>query len=152
MGQVVKKGSAKARRKAARLVASQAVYQNFTTEKTTREVVREFLDHHLNQNIDGMDLVTADAELLSLIIQGTDNRKEDIVALLEAQLPGKKLENMDDLLQSILMCGVFELLENQDTDAPIIINDYMDVAKAFYEKKEAGIVNAVLDGVGKKLR
>lgn len=151
MASTDKKGSAKARRKAARLVATQAVYQYFTTDKNVREIAREALDHHLNQRIDGQDLITADAELLSRLIQGVDERREDIMGLLDAQLSDNKFKTMDDVLRSILMTGVFELLEPGDTDRPIIINDYVDVAKAFFDNKEPGLVNAVLDAVSKKI-
>ncbi len=149
---VVKRGSVKARRKTARLAASQAVYQTFVTDKDVREIVSEFLNHYLNQDIDGEPLITADAETLSKLVQGVIARKDDLTDLIQAQLTGREVDNLEGLLQSILYVGVFELLDNTETDAPILINDYIDVAKAFYDEKEASLVNAVLDGVAKTLR
>ena len=56
------------------------------------------------------------------------------------------------LLRAILRAGAYELLNHGDTAAGIIINDYVDVAHAFFDAKEPGLVNAILDKMGKKLR
>lgn len=152
MAKTVKRGSAKARLKSARLTAVQAVYQFFTTEKDDQTIVREFLADHLNQTIDGQDLITADAELLSIIVQGVYKEIPSLVDLVEASLTRQNFDMLDDILKSTLLCGAFELVHRPETDKGIILNDYMDVAKAFYEQKEAGLVNAVLDSVAKAVR
>lgn len=152
MSKVLKRGSAKARRKTARLAASQAVYQTFVTDKDARMIVSEFLDHYLNQDIEGEALITADAETLSKLVQGVIERKQDVKDLIQPHLKNRDLDSLDGLLQSILYVGAFELLDNAETDTPILINDYIDVAKAFYDDKEASLVNAVLDGVAKAVR
>jgi len=58
----------------------------------------------------------------------------------------------EKLLQSILLCGIYEIMAHSDVDAPIIINDYVDVAHAFYDGGESKLVNAVLDRATKNLR
>lgn len=153
MQKIKKQGSLKARHRAARLVASQAVYQMLLEDKDAKEIVKEFLEHRLNQNVDGFDLVTAEPEFLSKLVQGVDERYEDLISLIIAQLPTpERIKTLDILLRSIMLLGTYELLENQETDAPIILNDYMDVAVSFYDKKEASIVNAVLDKIAKTVR
>ena len=152
MAKTQKKGSAKARRKAARLVAVQVYYQTYNTDKTIRQIVGEALDHHLNQEVDGHDLVTADAELLSKLVQGVDQNLETLSDVIQPHLNNRMLGNMDELLQSILLMGAYELVHHADIDAPILINDYVDVANAFYDKKEANMVNAILDKVKQSVR
>ncbi len=152
MSKVVKRGSVKARRKTARLAASQAVYQTFVTDKDARTIVSEFLTHYLNQDVEGEPLITADAETLSKLVQGVEERKDDLKDLIQPHLKNRELENLDGLLQSMLYVGTFELLDNTETDVAILMNDYIDVAKAFYDDKEASLVNAVLDGVAKSIR
>ena len=147
-----KKGSAKARKKAARLVGVQIFHQTYLDDKSIEDLVREALIHHINQEVDGEDLITADAELLSKIVQGAYNTKPDLLELIQPHLKERKFENMDNILQSILLLGAYELLNHSDIDAPIIVNDYLDVGHAFYERKEVALLNAVLDKVSKSVR
>ena len=101
-----KKGSAKARKKAARLVGVQIFHQTYLdTEKSIEEIVKEALVHHLNQDVDGEALITADAELLSKVVQGAYNHKEDLVDLIQPSLKERNFNNLDNILQSILLLG-----------------------------------------------
>ena len=147
-----KKGSAKARKKAARLVGVQIYHQTYLDNKSIEDLVREALVHHINQEVDGEDLITADAELLSKIVQGAYNFKDDLVDLIQPNLKERQFANLDHILQSILLLGSYELLNHGDIDAPIIVNDYLDVGHAFYEPKEVTLLNAVLDKVSKAVR
>ena len=52
---------------------------------------------------------------------------------------------------SILLCGAYELLFNDKTDNPIIINDYIEISKGFYEGREKDMVNAILDNLSKTM-
>jgi N utilization substance protein B len=58
----------------------------------------------------------------------------------------------EPLLQSILFCGLYELLAHHEAETAVIINDYVNIAHGFFEKKEAGLVNAILDRQAKNLR
>lgn len=70
----------------------------------------------------------------------------------EKPTPPPPEKELEPLLKSILLCGVCELLEHQDIDAPLIINDYLNVTHAFYEQQQVNFVNGVLGKVSSVLR
>lgn len=146
------KGSKKARLSAARLAAVQAVYQMIANDQGAGSVIEEYKDRRFGVSVDGEELVTPDEGLFSEIVSGVEKGRDDLQALLsetegEGKSPGREL-----LLQSVLLCGAFELGYHRDTDIGIIINDYLEVAHAFFEGGEARVVNGTLDRIGKALR
>ena len=146
-------GSAKARRSAARLAAVQVLYQMRQNDQNARTVLREFFDHRIGYEIDGDVLVPADRELLSEIVNGVEARREELEGIAaEAGAPAHNFSRLDLLLQCILLTGTWELLSNSDVDTGIIINDYLNVTEAFYEKGEKGLMNAMLDKVASAVR
>ena len=58
---------------------------------------------------------------------------------------------MDGTLQALLLCAMYEILNTQDIDAKIIVKEYVDLAYAFFSKKEPKMVNALLDSIIKNL-
>tara|TARA_Y100000590_G_scaffold467194_1_gene645246 strand:+ start:42639 stop:43112 length:474 start_codon:yes stop_codon:yes gene_type:complete len=145
------KPSAKARKTAARLLASQAVYQSSLNEQPLKDVAKEYLDHRIGMEVDGEELVAANKELFSRILTGIAENKSDIGHVVQANLKidGKRTE---PLIKAILMCAAYELFACHDTDKGIIINDYLNVAHAFFDQKEVNLMNGILDAVAKALR
>ena len=147
------RASAKARRTAARLAAVQALYQQTLSGVDLVQVKSDFLEHYAGADLDGDQFVAPEESLWLSILDGIDQYSwqidEAIAAAVHAAQPGRKVENTELLLKTILRCGVFELLHTA-TEKPIIINEYVDVAKAFYEGKEPGFVNAVLEQVARQ--
>ena len=145
-------GSAKARKSAARLAAVQILYQMDLNQEGASSALQDFLDNRNGYEFYGDVFVPADRDLLSAIISGYDARKGDIDEMVAGQLAKKNKETIDPILQAILRTAAFELMAHHDTDAPIIINDYMNVAHAFYEDGAPKMINAVLDDLAKSLR
>lgn len=148
-----KKSSAKARRSAARLTAVQAVYQMAANDQSAKAVVEEFAAMRFGMTVDDQGMVMPDAPLFSEIVRGVDERSSDLDTLISdaashgGRGEGKKDLKSESLLYALLLCGSWELLAKHDTDAPVIISDYIDVAHAFFEKGEAKLVNGILDRV-----
>lgn len=151
MSKTAHKPSASARRSAARLMGAQAVYQILIDNQAAGAVVPEYLAHRAGMEIDGETMVEPDAALFSSIVQGVEGRRGDLEALIAANRPADKAKS-EPLLQAILLCGAYELLSCPETDAPVIISDYIDIAKAFFDGKEPGLVNGVLDSIRKVAR
>lgn len=146
-------GSAKARRKAARLAAVQALYQIDLTKAPVETVVGEFVNHRIGQEIDDVAYVSADPQLFADIVRGTSARREEVDGLLSSALdPRFPLERLETLLRAILRAGGYELFGHVDTPPRILISEYVDVARAFFAGREPGMVNAVLDNVARVLR
>ena len=72
-----------------------------------------------------------------------------IAGAVDARLSPQRLE---PLLKAILRAGTYELQHCSDVSTGVIVNDYVDVAHGFFDAKEPGLVNAVLDRLAKTLR
>jgi N utilization substance protein B len=147
------RGSAKARRTAARLAAVQALYQIAQNDGSAADVVAEFIQFRLGQVIDGATFVPADVTLLTAIVRGADAERAEIEGrvrnAIRAPLDWDRLEL---LLKLMLVAGTWELQRNFETPAPIVIAEYVAVANAFYGGTEPGLVNGVLDRLARDIR
>ena len=56
------------------------------------------------------------------------------------------------MLRATLRAGVCELLTRPEIDGPVIINEYVEIAKSFFDGSEPKITNGVLDKLAKVLR
>ena len=145
-------GSAKARKSAARLVAVQVLYQMNMNDETAGSALMDFLDNRNGYEFDGDIFVPADRTMLSDIIHGYNERRDEVDEIVRAQLAKKDKTEIDPILRAILLAATFELMAHHDIDPPIIISDYMNVAHAFYEDGAPKMINAILDTVAKSLR
>lgn len=146
-------GSAKARRKAARLAAVQALYQIDLAGATAEQVLGEFIKHRLGHEVDGTVYVAADPTLFTDIVRGTIARRAEVDAMVNDALAGHgPLERLELLLRAILRAGTYELFAHADVHPRITINEYVDVTHAFYAGRESGLINGVLDRLARVLR
>lgn len=145
------RASKKARITSARLAAVQALYQHALSGAPLAEVKLSFLDHYAGAKLDGDQFVMPDEAHWLAVLDGVESYEwqtdQAIEQGIHAAQPGRKTENMELLLRLILRCGAFELMHNT-AEKPIIINDYVNIAKSFYDQKEPAFVNAVLDKIG----
>ncbi len=151
----VKKPSAKAQNLSARLSAVQALYQVMQNKQPIKSVANEFIEHRLEMEVDGEKLVSPDPVMLKTILYGVEERLLELETIVIAHFQqDKEAENksIEPLLKSIMLCGTYELFSRQDIDSPIIINDYLNVTHAFYEKGEVSLVNGILDAISKVVR
>jgi len=142
------------RRSTARLVAVQALYEMDLAGAEADPVLQEFLEKRwTNGDGDDAQLAEPDAKLLTNIVQGVSARRDDLDRTLESALnetwPPERLET---LLRAILRAGVYELTAHNDVPALVVITEYVDVAHAFFDGNEGGLVNGVLDRLARSLR
>ena len=144
-----KKGS----RSAARLGAVQALYQIGSTGEPVPLVVSEFRAWRLGKEIDGDLYAPADEDFFEDIVTGVWERRAEIETAIERALPeNRPIGRVERLVLAVLRAGVYELLARLDVPTPVIINEYMDVAHAFFSQNEPGFVNGVLDHVARQAR
>ena len=141
----------------ARLAAVQALYQQALAGTTTAHLLHEFHRHRLGDTPDweedGVALRTADRPFFDDLVAGTLDRSAEVDSAIGRFLgPGWSLDRLDTLLLQILRCGAYELLARADVPRAAVVSEYVDVARAFYEQREAGFVNALLDRLGKSVR
>jgi N utilization substance protein B len=146
-------GSKIARASAARLAAVQAVYQVLSNHQSAESVISEYRLHRLGKPVDGEEFVTPDGVLFEMVVRGVYDRMNALEDMIAAALQkSNKTKPAEPLLMSILLCGSYELLDNQSVDAPVILSDYLNVTHAFYEQGESRLVNAILDSVKSVIR
>jgi len=147
------KPSRKARNSATRLAAAQVLYQVRHNSQSANDALRDFLDSRVSMEIEGDTLIEPDAQMLSSIVKGVEERINDLCEVIKAQMADKaRQREVETLMQCIMLCGAYELLAHHDIESAIIINDYLDVAHAFFDKGEVGFIHGVLDSAGKVLR
>lgn len=140
-------------RRAARLAATQALYQIELGGASADHVVQEFLDHRLEEEIDGLRLAETDRRLLAELVEGVVARRDDLDDMLAAVLDRDwPVERLETLLRIVLRAGAYELSERPGVPARVIITEYLGLADAFFGGKEPGLVNGVLDRLAQTLR
>jgi len=146
------RASKKARLTSARLAAVQALYQQSLSGNSLSDVKSQFLDHYVSKDMDGEVFVAPDESHWLQVVDGVEQygwqMDQRIDEAVKSAQPDRKTENIDVLLRLIMRCGCFEL-DNKLNEPAIIINDYVNVAKAFYQLKESSLINAVLDKIAK---
>lgn len=141
------------RRSAARLAAVQALYQIELAGGSTTEVVEQFLRHHLREREEDGTSAKPDTALFAEIVRGVAERSEDIDRMLASTLTESwTLERIEVVLRCILRAGAYELLGRPGVPARAAINEYVDLAHAFYAGAEPGMVNGLLDRLARLLR
>ena len=140
-------------RSAARLAAVQALYQLEMEGTSIRVLLHEFHQHRLGATIEDVTYAEAEESFFDDLVIGVDKRREEIDGLVKARLSqGWSLERLDKPMRQILRAGSYELIARPDVPTPTVISEYVDVAHAFYDKREAGFVNGLLDAVAKDVR
>jgi N utilization substance protein B len=140
-------------RSAARLAAVQALYQQEMEGTPLPRLLKEFHDHRLGAVIEDAEYHAAERDFFDDIVTGADARRVDIDALIGERLAkGWSLERLDRPMRAILRAGAYELVARPDVPVASVISEYVDVAHAFYDKRESGFVNGLLDAIAKHTR
>jgi N utilization substance protein B len=141
-----------AARSVARLAAVQGLYQMDMAATDLNEVIREFMLYRFGEQA-RFDFADADTEFFSELLRGVVAKQREIDPLLDAQLAqGWRLKRIDSILRAILRAGAYELIERADVPAAVVINEYIEVAHAFFGGEEPKVVNGVLDRLARRLR
>jgi N utilization substance protein B len=140
-------------RGAARLAAVQALYQMDVGGTGVLEIVAEYEEHRLGKELDGDTYLKADAAWFRSIVAGVVRDQRKLDPLIGSALQDDwALSRLDSTVRAILRAGTFEILERKDVPVPVIVTEYVEIAKAFFEDEEPKLVNAVLDRIAKQVR
>lgn len=140
-------------RAAARLAAVQALYQHQMEGTAVTRLLDEFHQHRLGQEIEGEEYADADVAFFDDVVRGAIARRDEIDQVVSAKLAeGWALARLDKTMLQILRAGAYELMARADVPVASAISEYVDVAKAFFDAREAGFANGLLDAIGKDVR
>ena len=141
-------------RSAARLAAVQALYQKDMEGTALARLLDDFHQHRLGREIEeGEHYAEAEVDFFDDIVRGVDARREEIDALITGRLAeGWSIRRLDKTMVQVLRAGTYELLARADVPVGSVISEYVDVAKAFFDDREAKFANGVLDAIAKEVR
>ena len=135
-------------RSAARLAAVQALYQHEMEATPIAPLLHQFHQHRLGATVDDKTYVQAEESFFDDVVSGSISRLVEIDGHISANLGSTwSLERLDRPLRQILRAGCYELLARPEIPVGSIITEYLDVADAFYGKKEKSFVNGILDSI-----
>ena len=141
------------RRGAARLAAVQALYQMDMAGAGLNEILAQFESHWLGREVEGEQYLPAEAAFFRDIVSGVVKTQRALDPQIDEALAATwPLKRIEAILRSVLRAGAWELETRTDIPARVIVSEYVDVAHAFVDKTETGMVNAVLDQLARKLR
>jgi transcription antitermination protein NusB len=148
-----KKKPDNSQRRLARLAAVQGLYQIGLSPEPAETLICRFCADPAVLLQEDLTVIAVDAKLFGKIVSGANKHQADLDAMIAGALDARvSADRLELLLKAILRAGTFELLHCPDTPEGVIVNDYVDVAHGFFDAKEPGLVNAVLDRLAKKLR
>lgn len=137
----------------ARLGAVQALYQMELAETDLSDILAQYGSGAIVQGLDEDEKRTDDFEFFKDLVTGVVRKQRDIDPKIDECLAGNwKLSRLDSILRAILRAGTYELSVRTDVPAPVVINEYLDVAHAFFSEDEPKFVNGVLDRLARELR
>ena len=141
------------KRGAARLAAVQALYQMDLAGTGFNDIVAEFESHWLGGEVEGAQYMPAEAAYFRDIVGGVVREQGKLDPQIDAALTrGWPLKRIEAVLRAVLRAGAYELACRADVPARVVMSEYVDVAGAFVDEDETGMVNAVLDQLARKLR
>jgi N utilization substance protein B len=141
------------RRGAARLAAVQALYQMDIAGAGINDVIAEFESHWIGGEVEGEKYLPAEAAFFRDVVSGVVRDQARLDPLIDDALSrGWPLKRIDAILRAVLRAGAYELEHRKDIPGRVVVSEYVDVANAFVDGEETGMVNAVLDQIGRQFR
>ena len=141
------------RRGAARLAAVQALYQMDIAGTGLNDILAEFESHWIGREVEGAQYLPAEAAFFRDVVSGVVREQRRLDPLVDQVLAqGWPLKRIEAILRAVLRAGAYELGHRSDVPARVVVSEYVDVANAFVDKDETGMVNAVLDQIARQFR
>ena len=140
-------------RSVARLAAVQALYQMEVSGVGVDAVVREFSEHRFDRDVDGERMAAADETFFAELAKGVVAKQGDVdQAIVKRLASGWRLDRLDATARAVLRAGAFELMHRPDVPTEVVIDEYVEIAKSFFEGPEAGFINGALDAIARDAR
>lgn len=141
------------RRGAARLAAVQALYQMDVAGTGIVDILAQFESHWIGREVEGEQYLPAEAAYFRDLVQGVIAEQRKLDPMIDAALEGSwPLKRVETIIRAALRAGAYELDKKPDVPARVVVSEYVDIAHAFVDRDEVGMVNAVLDQLARSLR
>lgn len=145
-------GKERAARRAARLAAVQALYQMELSGSAPIVALRDLQNGLLPQSEEGAYDGDTDVDHFRSIVELAVERQEALDTAIARRLTGWRLDRIDSVARAILRAGAVELSARGDIPVAVVIDEYVEVAKSFFDGPEPGFIHAALDAMAKDVR
>ncbi|PIB97044.1 transcription antitermination factor NusB [Caulobacter sp. X] len=140
-------------RSVARLAAVQALYQMEVSGAGVDSVIREFSEHRFDRDVEGERLAAADETFFAELAKGVVAHQAKVdQGIVKRLASGWRLERLDATARAVLRAGAYELMYRPDVPTEVVINEYVEIAKSFFEGPESGFINGALDAIARDAR
>jgi len=140
-------------RSVARLAAVQALYQMEVSGATTADVIADFTAGKLPRQTEAYTDSEGDLDLFRMLVEKAVDRQATYDRAIARHLSkGWRLERIDAVARAILRAGAAELEQRTEIPVAVVIDEYVEIAKAFFDGPEPGFINATLDVAARDLR
>jgi len=126
-----------------RAAAVQALYQALVNKQAPEKAALDFVTA---ENSDKMDM-----KYFNELVSGVSNNIDALDTEL-AYAVDRNLASIDPVESSVLRLAVYEYIYRPDIPYRVVLNEAVELAKAFGGEKGHKYVNGVLDKMGSKLR
>ncbi len=117
------------------------------------DILAEFETHRLGHEVEGEQYTKAESVFFRDIVTGVVREQRVLDPLVDDALnQGWPLKRVEAILRAVLRAGAYELKHRADVPARVVVSEYVDVAAAFLDGDETGMVNAVLDQLARAAR
>lgn len=147
------KGKTARLRNGSRLSAVQALYQMELTGQGWKAIVQQFQNHRFGHDGEADHLIEVDEDYFSGIVEGVVDTQSRVDNEISSRLDSKwRLDRLDVTLRAIMRAGAYEILMRPDTPSRVVIDEYVELCKDFFDGAEPKFVNAALDRLARDIR
>ena len=140
------------KKSSARLFAVQILFEMEINGKKINNILERLTNEYLIEISRLNKTEKADKNHLIKILKGVTKSQKDIDLNINDNLIGWSLSRIDSVSRAILRSALYELRECNDIPVKVIINEYIEISKSFFEDDEPNFINGILDKVSKIYR
>ena len=140
------------KKSSARLFAVQILFEMEINGKKINNILERLTDDYLIEISRLNKTEKADKSHLSRILKGVSKNQQEIDTDIKNNLIGWSLSRIDSVSRAILRSALYELKECSDIPVKVIINEYIEISKSFFEGEEPNFINGILDKISKIYR
>lgn len=134
-----------ANRHLGRIIALQTLYEQELREDCNDKNFK--LKEVLKRNIGRYKEMVEDKQFITDLVEGTDKKKNDLDKVLQPIAPEWPISQIARMDRLVLRMGAFELLYGKFAPPKVVINEAVELAKAFGGENSSKFVNGVLGTV-----
>ena len=130
-----------------RVIVFQTLYEEeFRTDASDPKFK---LDEVLARNIDRYKNMVDDTDFIIQLVKGVNSKKDELDARLQPVAPEWPIDQISRMDRIVLRMGLYELTYLADTPVKVVINEAVELAKAFGGDNSSKFINGVLGTIYK---